>query len=61
MSLSGEEEGKRVERWKGAADAFHFDKSQTLPLIMMRMMMSMIMMRMMMSLIMSVMIDMIMV
>ena len=43
MSLSGEEEGKRVERWKGAADAFHFDKSQTLPLIMMRMMMSMIM------------------
>ena len=31
MSLSGEEEeGKRVERWKGAADAFEYDKSQTL-------------------------------
>ena len=31
MSLSGEEEGKQVERWQGAGDAFEFDKSQTQP------------------------------
>ena len=35
VSVSGEEEGKRVERWKGAADAFEYDKSQTLLPVMM--------------------------
>ena len=39
MSVSGEEEGKRVERWKGAADAFEYDKSQTLLVPVMIMMM----------------------